>query len=270
MQQPKIKIASVQMTSSHIVNDNLKKAEEFIIQAAKEGAQIVILPEYFALLDKDEYTKIGVAEIPKKGKVQQKIAELAKENKVYIVAGTIPMQSPVKQKIYNSLIVFDPQGEQIGRYNKVHLFNYTSNDEAYHEDKTIVPGKDVLVIDTPFARIGFAICYDLRFPELFRKMDRVDMIILPAAFTYTTGKAHWEILCRARAIENQCYFVSSAQTGDHPSGRKTFGHSMVINPWGEIIASLDENEGVLYSEIDFGKMENIRQQLPALNHRVFF
>lgn len=269
MQKPNLKIASIQMTSSHLVNDNLKKAEAFIKEAVATDAQIVILPEYFALLDKDEYTKIGIAEIPKKGKVQQKIAELAKKHKVYIIAGSIPMQSPVKQKIYNSLLVYDPEGEQIGRYNKIHLFNYTSNEEAYQEDKTIVPGKDILVIDTPIARLGLAICYDLRFPEFFRKMDRVDAIILPAAFTYTTGKAHWEVLCRARAIENQCYFISSAQTGLHPSGRKTFGHSMVIDPWGEVIASLPEEEGILTAELDFEKMERIRQKLPALNHRVF-
>lgn len=269
MQKSNIKVASIQMTSSHLVNDNLLKAENFIRQAAQAGADLVVLPEYFALLDKDEYTKIGIAEIPKQGKVQQKMSEIASENKIYIIAGSIPMQSPIKQKIYNSLIIFDPQGEQIGRYNKVHLFNYSNSEESYREENTIVAGSDILVVDTPLARMGLSICYDVRFPEMFRKMDRPDIIFLPAAFTYTTGKAHWEILCRARAIENQCYFVTSAQTGVHPSGRKTFGHTMVIDPWGEIVASLDEEEGFLIADIDFEKMQTIRQQLPALNHRVF-
>jgi nitrilase len=192
---------------------------------------------------------------------------MAQELAMTIVGGTIPLLSDQSHKIFNATLVFNQLGEQIARYDKIHLFGFTNGDESYQESNTIVPGEDVVTFECDVGKVGLAICYDLRFPELFRAMGVCNLIILPAAFTHITGQAHWEVLLRARAIENQCYVLASAQGGVHDNGRRTWGHSMLIDPWGKIVESLEEGEGVLVADLSLPAMEKIRNNLPALKHR---
>jgi nitrilase len=255
------------MISSPSVEDNLATARRLVAQAAAAGAQLVVLPEYWAIMGKQETDKLAHAEQPGSGPIQDGMAQMARQHGIWLIGGTLPLISGQEGKVLNTTLVYDPQGEPAGRYDKIHLFGFTRGAESYNESRTIVPGAQVRSIETPFGRVGLSICYDLRFPELYRAMGDCALIVVPAAFTHTTGSAHWEVLLRARAIENQCYVLASAQGGLHPNGRRTWGHSMLIDPWGEVKAVLPEGEGVVSGEIDLVFLAGVRESLPALAHR---
>ena len=259
-------VAAVQMISSPSVEDNLATARRLVAQAAG-GAQLVVLPEYWAIMGQQETDKLAHAEQPGSGPIQDGMAQMARQHGIWLIGGTLPLISGEEGKVLNTTLVYDPQGAPAGRYDKIHLFGFTRGTESYNESRTIVPGAQVRSIETPFGRVGLSICYDLRFPELYRAMGDCALIVVPAAFTHTTGSAHWEVLLRARAIENQCYVLASAQGGLHPNGRRTWGHSMLIDPWGEVKAVLPEGEGVVSGEIDLVFLAGVRESLPALAHR---
>ena len=260
-------VAAVQMISSPSVADNLATARRLVAQAAAAGAQLVVLPEYWAIMGQQETDKLAHAEQPGSGPIQDGMAQMARQHGIWLIGGTLPLISGEEGKVLNTTLVYDPQGEPAGRYDKIHLFGFTRGTESYNESRTIVPGAQARAIETPFGRVGLSICYDLRFPELYRAMGDCALIVVPAAFTHTTGSAHWEVLLRARAIENQCYVLASAQGGLHPNGRRTWGHSMLIDPWGEVKAVLPEGEGVVSGEIDLVFLAGVRESLPALAHR---
>ena len=260
-------VAAVQMISSPNVSENIAVARRLVRQAAATGAQLVVLPEYWPIIGLTDSDKVGHAERPGAGPIQAFMAEAAREHGIWLIGGTLPLVSPDAAKVMNTTLVFDPEGKNASRYDKIHLFGFTKGTEHYDEARTIVPGESVVMFDAPFGRVGLAVCYDLRFPELFRAMGECTLMIVTAAFTHTTGLAHWEVLLRARAIENQCYVLASAQGGLHPNGRRTFGHSMLIDPWGEIKSVLAEGEGVVSGEIDPTYLASVRESLPALKHR---
>lgn len=267
-----MKIAAIQMISGPEVAPNLETAGRMIAEAAAAGAQLVALPEYFPLIGATDADRLAAREVDGRGPMQDFLAATARRHGLWLVGGSIPLQAEDPARLRNSCLVFDPQGERVARYDKIHLFGFAKDDEFYDEAATIEPGDKVVSFDTPLGRIGIAICYDLRFPELFRAMAQLptplDLLVLPAAFTETTGRAHWEILLRARAIENQCYVVAAAQGGRHPSGRMTHGNSMVIDPWGEVVARIDKGEGVVVAELDRQRLVDTRSSLPALKHRI--
>ncbi len=263
-----VRIAALQMVSSNVLDENLNEFNRLARLAVADGANIVALPEYFCFMGLKETDKLSLAEEPGKGPIQDYLANVASNLGIWVFAGSIPIKSSDSQKVLNTQLVFNDQGNQVGRYDKIHLFSFTRGNESYDESRTIAPGGTVEIIDTPFARIGLSICYDLRFPELYRKMGTVDLILVPSAFTYTTGQAHWEVLLRARAIENQCYVLAPAQGGKHANGRRTWGHSMLIDPWGDVMSVLAENPGVVIGDIDPLRIKEVRESLPALQHRV--
>lgn len=266
MNEP-FKVAAVQMVSTPVPQENFAVMQRLVAQAAAEGAQLVLLPEYWPIMGMHERDKVAHAEDPQApGIIQQWMAQQARENQVWLIGGTLPLQAGT-DKVLNTTLVFDPTGKRVARYDKIHLFSFTKGEESYDEARTIVPGEQVQSFEAPFGRVGLSVCYDLRFPELYRAMGDCALIVVPAAFTYTTGKAHWELLLRARAIENQCYVLASAQGGKHVNGRRTWGHSMLINPWGEIEALLAEGEGTIVGTIDPKQLAGVRESLPALKHR---
>ena len=260
-------VAAVQMISSPNVADNIATARRLVREAAASGATLVTLPEYWPIMGLSDSDKVAQAEHPGAGPIQDFMAEAAREHGVWLIGGTMPLVAPDAAKVMNTTLVFDPQGKPVSRYDKIHLFGFTKGAEHYDEARTIVPGEAVVMFDAPFGRVGLAVCYDLRFPELFRAMGECTLMVVTAAFTHTTGLAHWEVLLRARAIENQCYVLASAQGGLHPNGRRTFGHSMLIDPWGEVKSVLAEGEGVVSGQIDPAFLASVRESLPALKHR---
>ena len=262
------KVAAVQMASGPNVAGNLSEARRLIEKAADQGARLVVLPEYFPIMGLSETDKVAVREQPGSGVIQSFLSETARKNKIWLVGGSIPLVASTPDKVLNTCLVFDEYGEQVARYDKIHLFNLVLGNEQYHEARTIESGNQVVVVDSPFGRIGLAICYDLRFPELFRAMKDVDIIVLPAAFTETTGKMHWEVLVRARAIENLAYVVAAAQGGYHVSGRETHGHSMIVDPWGRVLDQLARGSGVVVAEVNPSYQASLRASLPALSHRI--
>jgi predicted amidohydrolase len=265
-----MKIAAVQMISGPDVRPNLDTASRRIAEAVRAGARLVALPEYFPLIGATDEARRAAREAPGTGPIQDFLAETARAHGIWLVGGSIPLMPATTRdpdKLLNSCLVFDDGGRQVARYDKIHLFNFRKGDEHYDEAATIEAGDRVVAFDTPFGRIGLAICYDLRFPELFRALGTVDLLVIPAAFTDTTGRAHWETLLRARAVENQCYVLASAQGGQHPTGRMTHGNSMIIDPWGDVLARLDKGEGVVVAELDAGRIAAVRASLPALQHR---
>ncbi len=261
------RVAAVQMVSGPQVDANLDAAERLIEQAAAAGARLVLTPEYFCLMGLEETAKLRAAEADGDGPVQAFLACTAKRLGVWLIGGSVPLVSPVAGKVWNSLLVHAPDGTRAARYDKIHLFGFTSGDERFSEARTITPGDTVRTVDTDIGRIGLSICYDLRFPELYRRFGEVDLIVVPSAFTQTTGRAHWEPLLRARAIENQCYVLAAAQGGRHPSGRVTHGHSMLIDPWGAVVDVLPEGPGVVAGPLDPARLADVRSSLPALEHR---
>ena len=265
--QEKLSVAAIQMVSTPDPVENMKAAAARISEAAEAGASMVLLPEYWPLLGRHESDKVGHAEQPGQGPLQDFMSSMAREHQIWLLGGTVPLVSGEPGKVLNSLLAYGPDGQQAARYDKIHLFGFSRGEESFDESRTIVPGNQVAVLETPALRVGLSICYDLRFPELYRAMGHCDLLVMPAAFTYTTGRAHWEILLRARAIENQCYVLAAAQGGKHPNGRRTWGHSMLVDPWGEIRAVLPEGEGVIMGEIDPAQLKGVRASLPALAHR---
>ena len=268
------KCAAIQMASSPNVGANLLEAEKLIAQAAKQGAKLVALPENFAIMGMNEFDKVKEKEIDGQGIIQDFLAHSAKKHQVWIVGGTIPLVADDENKIRAACLVYNNQGERVARYDKTHLFDVSMPDtnEKYFESNSIEAGSKSVVIETPFGKIGIGICYDLRFPEFFRKLVRegAEIIIAPSAFTAETGAAHWEILLRARAIENLCYVIAPNQGGFHVNGRKTFGHSMIVDPWGGILDCHKTGAGVVCAEIDKQQLEKVRTNFPVLTHRRLF
>lgn len=263
-----MKVAAIQMVSTPQPAQNFAAAQRLMLQAAQQGAELLLLPEYWSVMGMQEQDKLVLAERPGQGQMQDFLSRQARELGVWIIGGTMPMASDDPGKVLNTTLVFDPQGRKAARYDKIHLFGFTRGDESYQESRTITPGSAVACFDAGFGKIGLSVCYDLRFPELYRAMGSCALIVVPAAFTYTTGQAHWEILLRARAIENQCYVLAAAQGGKHQNGRRTWGHSMLIDPWGEVLAVLEEGEGIVAGELKLDFMAQVRENLPALKHRV--
>jgi len=255
------------MASGPNVAANLSEAGRLIANAAEQGAQLVVLPEYFPLMGLKETDKLAVREQPGRGLIQSFLSEAARRHKIWLVGGAIPLLADAPEKVRSACLVYDDRGEQVARYDKIHLFNLDLGNEHYQEARTIEPGNQVVVVDSPFGRIGLAICYDLRFPELFRAMKNVDILVLPAAFTETTGKVHWEILVRARAVENLVYVIAAAQGGYHVSGRETHGNSMIVDPWGRILDRLPRGSGVVIADVNPSYQASLRASLPALSHR---
>ena len=250
---------------------NLADAQRLIAQAAADGAQLVLLPEYFCFMGYKDADKLTVREAYGDGPIQRFLADSARRHGVWVIGGTLPLAvtDPADSaRVLNTTLVFDPSGVEKARYDKIHLFNFDKGAESFDEARTIRPGNEVRTFDAPFGRVGLSVCYDLRFPELYRRMGDCALIVVPSAFTYTTGRAHWETLLRARAVENQCYVLAAAQGGSHENGRRTWGHSMLIDPWGEIVAVLDEGPGVVAGEIDRARIDEVRRSLPAWRHRV--
>lgn len=265
-----VKIAGIQMASGPNVTANLSEAEKLIEIAVQQGAKLIALPEYFAIMGIKDTDKVKAAEKEGLGPIQQFLSGMAKKHEVWIVGGSVPLQSDQHEKIHNACLVYNDQGKQVARYDKIHLFGLNLGNETYHEEKTIIPGKQVVTVESPFGKIGLSICYDLRFPELYRAMGEVDLILIPAAFTETTGKAHWDSLIRARAIENLCYVLAPAQGGYHTSGRETHGNSMIVDPWGVVLDRLPRGSGVVISSINRDYQNSLRKSLPVLQHRTIF
>ncbi len=261
------RISAVQMVSGPDVAANLAEADQLIGQAAAAGARLVVLPEYFPLITPDETAKVRIRERDSEGPIQAFLKDAARRHRVWLVGGSCPLEADAPDKVRNTSMVFDDSGRRVARYDKVHLFGFQKGGERYDEAATIEAGDDVVTFEGPCGSVGLSICYDLRFPELFRAMGEVDLIVLPAAFTYTTGRAHWEVLLRARAIENQCYVLASAQGGVHPGGRRTWGDSLIVDPWGEVVARLPEGPGVVVADLDPARIAEVRASLPALKHR---
>lgn len=256
------------MISGPDVAPNLATAGRLVAEAAAAGAQLVALPEYFPLIGATDADRLAAREVDGEGPMQDFLAATARQHGIWLVGGSIPLLAQDPGKLRNSCLVFDPRGQRVARYDKIHLFGFKKGDEAYDEAATIERGDQVVAFDSPLGRIGLAICYDLRFPELFRAHGELDLLVLPAAFTETTGRAHWELLLRARAVENQCYVLAAAQGGRHPNGRLTHGNSMVIDPWGEVLARMDKGNGVVLAELDPQRLVDTRSSLPALKHRI--
>ncbi|MBS0447851.1 MAG: carbon-nitrogen hydrolase family protein [Proteobacteria bacterium] len=264
-----MKVAAIQMVSTTSVARNLEAARRLIREAAEADAQLVALPEYFCLMGRNERDKLAVAEAPGDGPIQAMLAEAARMHRVWLIGGTLPLRSDDPQRVLNSNHVYAPDGTLAARYDKIHLFRYDNGRERYDEGAAIRAGDAPVAAALAGLRVGLSVCYDLRFPELYRALMHppCDLLSVPAAFTYTTGQAHWELLLRARAVENQCHVIAAAQGGRHENGRRTWGHSMIVDPWGEVLTVLDEGEGVVCAEVDPARMASVRAQLPALEHR---
>lgn len=265
------RVAAIQMASGPNVGANLTEAGKLISQAVESGAGMVVLPENFAIMGMAEKDKLKVKEKAGSGPIQDFLVREANRHGIWIVGGTIPLETPDPGRVRASCLIYDNTGEQVGQYDKIHLFDVRLEEsgETYNESETIEPGHSATVIDTPFGRLGVAICYDLRFPELFRNMadQQVDIIAVPSAFTAITGKAHWETLLRARAIENLVYVVAAAQGGYHVNGRETYGNSMIVDPWGMVLDCLPRGAGTVTADIDLQKIQNTRRSFPVLEHR---
>lgn len=261
------RIAAIQMASGPNVEGNLHEAGRLVAMAAEQGAKLVALPEYFAIMGMRDRDKVAVREAEGKGPIQQFLSDAAKKHKIWLVGGSVPLVASVPGKVRNSCLLYDDKGELAARYDKIHLFGLDLGNEHFHEETTIEPGGEVVVANSPFGRLGLSVCYDLRFPELYRAMKEVDIVLVPSAFTETTGKAHWETLVRARAIENIAYVLAPAQGGYHVSGRETHGNSMIVDPWGVILDRLPRGSGVVIAGVNPLYQASLRKSLPALTHR---
>ena len=272
-----MKIAAVQMVSTPDVSRNLDAARRLVKQAAAGGAALVALPEYFCLLGRRERDKLAAAETPGEGPIQRALSELARENRVWLIGGTLPMRvEGDADHAYNACCVHAPDGVLAVRYDKMHLFAFKSGGEDHDESRVLRAGAEPVAFDATVPgesaalRVGLSVCYDLRFPELYRALGAdapCDLLSVPSAFTYPTGEAHWELLLRARAVENQAYVIAPAQGGRHENGRRTWGHSMIVDPWGVVLGCLAEGEGVVSADLDVERIADVRRRLPALAHR---
>ena len=261
------RVAAIQMASGPSVAANLEEAARLIEEAVAQQAKLVVLPEYFCIMGMKDTDKLAVREHPGEGPIQKFLSETAKSYGIWLVGGSVPLVSTEPNKVFNSCLVYADNGKQVARYDKIHLFGLQLGHERYAEEKTIKAGEKVVTVDSPFGRIGLSICYDLRFPELFRLMNKVDIILAPAAFTAITGKAHWEVLVRARAVENMAYVIAPGQGGYHVNGRETNGDSMIVDPWGVVIERLPRGSGAVVATIDPEYQSRLRANLPALDHR---
>ena len=267
-----MKVAALQMVSGLTLEGNLQSARELLGQAARDGCELAVLPEYFCLLGRKDTDKLALREHAGAGQIQQFLAGSAREFGLWLVGGTLPMEAADDGHVRNTTMVYAPDGRCAARYDKIHLFRFDNGREKYDEARVIEPGSEPVAFelvarDGQAWRVGLSVCYDLRFPELYRQL-RADVLLVPSAFTHTTGQAHWETLLRARAIENLAYVVAPAQGGLHENGRRTWGHSMVVDPWGEILALRDEGAGVVAATLERERLAQVRTQLPALEHRV--
>ena len=264
-----MRIAALQTVSTPDVDRNLEAAARLIAQAARDGAELAALPEYFCLMGRRDADKLHVAEAPGVGPIQTFLAAQAKAHGLWLIGGTLPLRTDANDRVRNACCVYAPDGSLAARYDKMHLFRYDNGRESYDEARVLEAGDAAVAMQAGPLRIGLSICYDLRFPELYRRLcvPPCDLLSVPAAFTYTTGREHWELLLRARAVENQCYVIAAAQGGTHENGRRTWGHSMVVGPWGEVLAVQPEGEGVVLADLDLKRLLDVRQQLPALEHR---
>ncbi|MCO7224056.1 carbon-nitrogen hydrolase family protein [Pleionea sp. CnH1-48] len=266
-----LKVAVVQMCSSTDVSDNLAFVEQLAKEAWHKGAEWLVLPEYFPLFAKREQDKMSIVEKAGSGPIQHRLEQLACQYKLWIFAGSMPIASGDVERPFSRLSVYNNKGLQCAHYDKIHLFDVDVDDghRTYRESANTLPGDQPVSCDTPWGKVGLAICYDIRFPELFRVYaeEEVAFVVLPAAFTVTTGRAHWEVLLRARAIENQCFILAAAQSGRHQNGRETWGHSMIIDPWGDTVAELEQESGLLICELDIHRLTEVRSQMPVLTHR---
>lgn len=265
------RVAAIQMASGPQVQANLEEATRLVAMAASTGARLIVLPEYFAIMGLRDTDKVEVREADAEtgvgGPIQDWMRETAVRHGVWIIGAGVPLASELPGKVRNSCLVYDKTGKRVARYDKIHLFSLTIGQEQFNESRTIEPGDKVVAVDSPFGRIGLSICYDLRFPELYRAMGEVDIIVVPSAFTSTTGKAHWEPLIRARAIENLAYVIAPAQGGFHVNGRETHGDSMIVDPWGLVLDHLPRGSGVVVAGINPQYQATVRKSLPALGHR---
>ena len=266
------RVATIQMVSGADLSSNLAAAATLINEAAAQGAELLVLPEYFPLISDNDRDKFACKEQFGKGAIQDFLASAASRHKLWLMGGSIPLDSGEPDRVFNSCLLYNPDGKVVARYDKIHLFDVqvgTSGKEAYKESATIAPGSEVIVAETAFARIGMSICYDLRFPELYRSMldQNITIITVPSAFTWTTGQRHWEILLRARAVENLCYIIAANQGGQNTSRRTTWGHSMIIDPWGDVLAKVETGSGVVCADLDLDKLHSLRKSFPALQHR---
>lgn len=271
------------MVSGSDMKVNLAQARALLSEAAQAGAELAVLPEYFCLLGKRDADKLAIQEVYGSGPLQHFLADTARELGLWLVGGTVPLSMPTGEapgveganRVFNSTLVFNPQGQCLARYDKIHLFRFDNGQESYDESRVLAPGHEPVLFDLPSRdghrwRIGLSICYDLRFPELYRAYASAgaDVLLVPSAFTYTTGKAHWELLLRARAIENLTYVAAAAQGGVHDNGRRTWGQSLLVDPWGEVLAERAENAGWVAAEFSYERLTVCRASLPALAHRV--
>ncbi len=265
--QSMFRVAAIQMASGPHVAANLQEAERLVELAAATGARIIALPEYFAIMGMKETDKVDARERDGSGPIQAFLAAQARRHKIWLVGGSVPIDSGQPGKVRNSCLVYNPLGERAARYDKIHLFGFEMGQERYSEERTIEAGNQVCTVDTPYGRLGISVCYDLRFPELYRAMGDVDLILVPSAFTETTGKAHWDTLIRARAIENLAYVIAPAQGGYHVNGRETHGHTMIVDPWGVVLDRLPRGSGVVVAGVNPTYQAKVRSSLPALTHK---
>lgn len=267
----KLKVGAVQMATGPNVGANLFEAERLIKEAAEGGAGLVVLPENFAFMGRRGEDHLGLREAEGSGPIQTFLSRVAEQHGVWLVGGTIPMSASDGGRVRAACLVFDAAGHRVARYDKIHLFDVClpGGEERYQESATIEPGDSVVVVDSPFGRLGVAVCYDLRFPELFRQMldQGMEILAIPSAFTAITGKAHWETLVRARAIENLAYVVAAAQGGFHLNGRETHGHSMVVDPWGTVLAQVPRGTGFICCPLDREFQVSVRRNFPTIDHR---
>lgn len=265
------RVAAIQMASSPSVGSNLTEAARLISRAVDAGADLVVLPENFAYMGLKEHDKLAVAEQPGSGQIQNFLATQADKHRVWIIGGTIPLRCASPTHVRAACLMFNDRGKQVARYDKIHMFDVKLQEtgETYSESETVEQGREVVVVDTPFGRLGLAVCYDIRFPELFRRMvnEKVEVIAIPSAFTATTGRAHWEVLNRARAIENLSYVIAAAQGGYHINGRETHGDSMIVDPWGKVLDRLPRGSGFVTANINLDMLQQLRRNFPTLEHR---
>ena len=263
----KTRVAAVQMVSAPEVAPNLDAAGRLIAAAAAAGARLVALPENFYMIGRQDTDKLGAREPEGAGPIQDFLSRTARAHQLWIIAGTVPILGSDERHIRGACLVYDDSGKRVARYDKMHLFRFTSGDERYDETRTLEPGERPVAVQSPFGRLALSVCYDVRYPELYRALGAFDALFVPSAFTVPTGAAHWETLLRARAIENQAYVIAPAQGGTHAGGRRTYGHSMIIDPWGEILVVQPEGEGVVLAEMDTDRIREVQAALPANANR---
>jgi nitrilase len=267
MTASRLRVAAVQTLSGDDVAENIRASEQLVGEAASQGARLVLLPEYFGIFGTRATAKVAARENDGDGPQQNALARIAREHGIWVIGGTVPIATADPDRVRSASLVFAPDGRRIARYDKIHLFAFSQGTERYDEGKTIEPGSEPVSFDAPCGRVALSVCYDLRFPELYRSFDDLALIVVPSAFTAVTGAAHWHVLLKARAIENQCYVLAAAQGGTHTNGRRTYGHSILIDPWGVVLAERAEGPGVIVGDIDPERMAQVRRELPALAHR---